>query len=199
MLINESIAIAATTCPGKSPLLVSEPLRRERIVMFVPAAHKLAQKAKPTLTEVLSAPFIIRGVNGNFSATELVLSRLRENGLRFKIGMRCEGPSEVKAAVRHRMGIGLSFADTVKAEVKAGEFRILNVRGLKMEGQSHIVFRKDLPPSSLAQDFLALLRRSRSGSRGANAATKVNFSRVHSVISPVFGGARFSGVRPGQE
>jgi len=170
LLIANSIAIAVTICAGKSPRLACEPLRREKIVMFVPADHRLAEKTHPRLTEIMSEPLIIRGVKGSFSATELVLSRLRENGLRFKIGMRCEGPSEVKAAVRHGMGIGLAFEDTVKAEVKTGEFKILNVRGLKMAGQSYIVYRKDRPLSPLAQEFLALLRRARPNNQAAKAA-----------------------------
>jgi DNA-binding transcriptional LysR family regulator len=168
--LANSIAIAVTICAAKSPRLACEPLRREKIVMFVPAEHRLAKKAHPPLKEIMSEPLIIRGVKGSFSATELVLSRLREKGLRFKIGMRCEGPSEVKAAVRHRMGIGLAFEDTVKVEVKTGAFKILNVRGLKMKGQSYIVYRKDRPLSPLAQEFLALLRRARLKNQGIKSA-----------------------------
>lgn len=170
LLIANSIAIGVTICAVKSPVLACEPLRREKIVMFVPADHRLTKKAHPPLTEIMSEPLIIRGVKGSFSATELVLSRLRQNGLRFKIGMRCEGPSEVKAAVRHRMGIGLAFEDTVKVEVKAGTFKILNVRGLKMAGQSYIVYRKDRPLSPLAQKFLELLRHARRKSQGSKSA-----------------------------
>jgi DNA-binding transcriptional LysR family regulator len=198
LLIANSIAIGVTICATKSPLLAREPLRREKIVMFVPADHRLSKKAHPPLAQIMSEPLIIRGVKGSFSATELVLSRLRENGLRLKIGMRCEGPSEVKAAVRERMGIGLAFEDTVKIEAKAGEFKILKVRGLKMEGQSYIVYRKDRPLSPLAQEFLAILRRARSGSRSANPATRINLSMAHSVTGSVSGSAPFLGARPGQ-
>ncbi len=74
--------------------------------------------------------------------------------------MRCDGPIAIKAAVRERMGVGMVFEDSIKAEVDSGEFKILNVRGLELEGESFIVFSKHKLLSPLAQEFLELLRSS---------------------------------------
>jgi DNA-binding transcriptional LysR family regulator len=67
----------------------------------------------------------------------------------------------VKAAVRQGMGVGMGFEDTIKAEVKAGELKILRVCGLQLETSSFIVYSKQRPLSPLAQEFLELLRAER--------------------------------------
>ena len=57
----------------------------------------------------------------------------------------------VKAAVRQRMGVGLGFEDTIKAELDDGKFRILAVRDLKLEGASYIVYSKRRPLADSAR------------------------------------------------
>jgi DNA-binding transcriptional LysR family regulator len=68
----------------------------------------------------------------------------------------------VKAAVRQRMGVGLGFEDTIKAELDDGKFKILAVRVLKLEGASYIVYSKRRPLSPIAQEFVNLLRGART-------------------------------------
>ena len=73
-----------------------------------------------------------------------------KQGLDIKIGLRCEDPMAVKAAVRQRMGVGLGFEDTIKAELDDGKFKIIAVRDLKLEGASYIVYSKRRPLSPIA-------------------------------------------------
>ena len=115
------------------------------------------------LQDLVGETFIIRGGSGIAGTTEKALKRLQERGLGIKIGLRCEDPMAVKAAVRQGMGVGMGFEDTIKAEVNAGEMKILRVRGLQLEASSFIVYSKQRPLSPLAQEFLELLRAERHG------------------------------------
>jgi DNA-binding transcriptional LysR family regulator len=110
------------------------------------------------LSDVIAEPFFIRGGMEISGVTEKAVKQLRDQGLEIKIGLRCEDPMAVKAVVRQRMGVGVAFEDTVKAEVKTGEFEILKIPGLKLSGESFVIYSKTRSLSPLAQEFLELLR-----------------------------------------
>lgn len=141
--------------------LISEALRREKVVMFVPADHRLAGQKTPTMSDVLAEPLIIRGGKGISGTTENALKKLRDQGWVVRIGMRCDGPAAITAAVRQKMGVGIAFEDSVRAEIDSGEFKVLNVPGLEFEAESFIVYPKHRTLSPLAQEFLDLLRGAR--------------------------------------
>ena len=158
LVLSSVIDLAVTVRAAPAVDLVCEPLRRETVAMFVLRNHPLAKRARLKLSEVLNESLIIRGGRGGSGVTDNALQRLREQGLEIKIGMRCDGPTAIKAAVRQKMGVGIVFEDSIKAEVASGEFKILTVRGLELEGESFIVYSKNKPLSPLAQEFLELLR-----------------------------------------
>lgn len=59
------------------------------------------------------------------------------------------------------MGIGMLYEDAVKAEAQTGEFKILKVEGLELEGESFIFYSKKRLLSAAAREFLELLRGAR--------------------------------------
>ena len=162
LVANSSMDIAVTAQPATSRNLISERLRTERVVAFAPADHPLAHKKNLKFRDLASETLIIRGGTGIAGTTEKALRRFEKQGLNIKIGLRCEDPMAVKAAVRRRMGVGLGFEDTIKAELDDGKFKILAVRDLKLEGASYIVYSKRRSLSPIAQEFLDLLRGART-------------------------------------
>jgi DNA-binding transcriptional LysR family regulator len=158
LLLAAHLDLAVTLRTAPLAKLVSEPLRRETIAMFVLSSHPLARRKNLQLSEVLTEPLIIRGGSGSSGVTDDALTHLCAQGVEPKIGMRCDGPTAIKAAVREKMGVGMLFADSIKAEVERGEFKILEVRGLELEGYSYIVYLQNKPLAPLAQEFLELLR-----------------------------------------
>jgi DNA-binding transcriptional LysR family regulator len=162
LVAKATLQIAVTDRQPPGPDLACEPLRREKVRAFVAAGHRLARRQNITLAEMLAEPLIIRGGKGVCGTTETALKRLREEGWTVRIGMRCDGPDSIKAAVRQRMGVGLAFEDSVKFEVAAGEFKILDVRDLRLDGGSYIIYSKPRPLSPLAQEFLELLREAKT-------------------------------------
>jgi len=76
--------------------------------------------------------------------------------------MYCDGPTEIKAAVRQNMGVGMVYEDAIKSEVASGEFKILKVPGVELEGESSIIYSKKRKLASVALEFLELLRSART-------------------------------------
>ena len=189
-LVSTSLMeIAVSTHAARSPELVSEAFGREKMVMFVASSHHLAKKPKLTMSDVLVEPLVIRGVSGERGTIDRLLRRLKAQGASFTVGMRCDEPSKVMAAVGKKMGIGILFEDVLKSEAKMDEFKILNVPGLHLEGESFIIYPryKALPP--LACEFLELLRCARPKSQAIESA----------AIQPAAINSRSRGVLPARE
>jgi DNA-binding transcriptional LysR family regulator len=87
-----------------------------------------------------------------------VLNGLRKQGYKLNIAMRCESPEAVQGAVTQNLGIGLLYYDAVKAAIERGSFKIIPIRGLEIEGQTHIVYHNQRSLSPNAEEFLKLLR-----------------------------------------
>ncbi len=161
LLLSSGAEIGVSTHVPRSPELCWEPLRRQKLVLFVSPSHRLAKKRRVTISDILATPLIIRSNKERRGTTEGLLKHWADHGLEFKVGMRCEVPASVKEAVKRNMGVGIVFEDVVKAEAKHGEFKILKGHGLKLEGETFIFYHKTKPLSSIARKFLELLHRTR--------------------------------------
>jgi DNA-binding transcriptional LysR family regulator len=169
MVSSSVLDLGVTLRQARSSALACEPLRREKIAMFVPSNHRLAHKSRLQLSEVLAEPLITRGGKGGFGVVDKALQQIREVGVDLKIGMYCDGPTAIKAAVRQNMGVGIAFEDAVKSEVVSGEFKILKVPGVELEGESFIIYSKKRKLSPLALEFLELLRCARTKRQEVNS------------------------------
>jgi DNA-binding transcriptional LysR family regulator len=160
LVLLSSMDLAVTAREAPSADLVSEPFLQEKVVLFVRSNHRLANKAQLTAGDLLKEPFVLRGGLGASGVTVRAIEKLRD-GAAVKIGMYCDGPAAIKAAVRQKLGVGVVLAYAIRAEVASGEFKILKIPGLDFAGQSYIVYSKRRPLSSIAQEFLEMLRAER--------------------------------------
>jgi len=153
------LAVSARVPPSAG--LESELFRREKVALFVAANHRLAKRSNVQLCDLLKEPLVLRGGLGSSGLADKAIENLRAGGAEIKIAMYCDGPTSVKAAVRQKIGVGVVLADSIKAEVASGEFKILKVPGVDLVGESYIVYAKKRPLSPIAQEFLEMLRRER--------------------------------------
>src|SRR5207245_11701690 len=63
LLLKLEIEIAVVANKCKSPFIVIEPYRREKLELFVSASHSLAKKERLTLSNVLQTPLLTTGSN----------------------------------------------------------------------------------------------------------------------------------------
>jgi hypothetical protein len=77
------------------------------------------------------------------------------------------------------MGVGMVFEESLKAEVAAGKFKILKVRGVELEGESYVVYSRGRPLGPWAQEFLEMLGRAAKSHRVAGDS--IRDSRLHAL------------------
>ncbi|HEY2988941.1 MAG TPA: LysR family transcriptional regulator [Candidatus Binatia bacterium] len=157
LLLATEIEIALVAGAPRSDRLVAELYRKSKLVAIVPKHHPLAQKPKVSVLELADTPLVIRGGPSQKSTTENLL-RASPIQRSLNIAMRCDSPEAIKLAVREEMGVGILYEDAARAEIKKGEFKALKLSDMKLEGESWIVYRRDKALSSLAVDFLKLVR-----------------------------------------
>jgi LysR family transcriptional regulator, low CO2-responsive transcriptional regulator len=156
MLLNSTVEIALLNELPVNPVFVSEPFRKEKLVVFAAPNHPLARKKKLTLSDLRQAALVTTGMS---SAVDKMLNHLVHEGLGGKIAIQCGSPASVKIVVKNKIGLGILFQDMLIQEIRNKLFKVLEIPGLALTVQSYIVYYKDRPLSPPAKDFLALLRK----------------------------------------
>lgn len=171
LALDSKVEIAVITNPSYSPFLTYEPYRQGRVVTFASVKHALAKKELLTLADLAQAPLIIRAgrVREMSRVEELLLKLGKRQGFKPNIVMRCESPIAIKNAVKTGLGLGILYeGDAMGPDIKGGELTTLKVPQLRIHFTRFIIYHKEKPLSSPAQEFLALLRHSPRRTR-ANA------------------------------
>jgi DNA-binding transcriptional LysR family regulator len=156
LLRGSEVDIALIQSPSKSSDFNLEPFAVDHLTLFAHSTHPLAKKKRLALDDLAQASVIVMEGRG---LTEKVLKQLEGFGLTLNVVLRCTYPDAVKAAVRRKMGLGILFYNLVEEDIKRKEFRSLKFSALpRLEENSYIVHSKNRPLSSIAHDFLSLLR-----------------------------------------
>ncbi len=111
-------------------------------------------------SDIGTIPIIIKFRREGQSRVERQLSGLGKEGIKFKVVMRCESPESVKELVRRGAGMGFLYYNSIKRGIERGRFKVIEIPGLDLTGQSYIVSSKEKPLSRLAGEFLSFLRTS---------------------------------------
>jgi DNA-binding transcriptional LysR family regulator len=172
MLLNGEIEVALLHMKPDSANLSSEFFREETLIIFVARSHRLAPRKTISVFDLNSSQLAATG--GRDSVTEKILKVLANDGLKTRVTIRCETPEAVKIIVSKGMAVGILFEDSIMPEIRKGLFKALHLAGIKLTGNSYIVYRKDTVMSRNAREFLGLIRqwrrnfesRSKSPQRG---------------------------------
>ena len=159
LILNGDVDMAVMLTDGPlNPRLAMEPFCIEPLVAFVHPLHPLAKRPAIAVDELGRFGFVIRKRPGRSGTTDQYIEDLRKQGAYLKVAMRCDTPEGVKEAVRNKLGVGLLFRGSVENNIKRGEFKAIKLPLDAAEGTYFIVYHKSRPLSSLAQDFLILIR-----------------------------------------
>jgi DNA-binding transcriptional LysR family regulator len=158
LILNGTLELGVCSRTPRFPELFSEPYVSLKMVAFAATNDPLAKRKELSLSDLKGIPLIIRTDRGNQSTSYLTLSALRRQGYELNIAMRCESAEAIKRAVSQRLGIGFLYYDAVRDSIEQGSFKRVNIRGLQMESQTHIIYHNQRPLSPHAEEFLKLLR-----------------------------------------
>jgi DNA-binding transcriptional LysR family regulator len=153
-ILNAAVEIALINHPSYSDQIAYEPYKEMEIVAFALAKSPFIGK-KITLTELVQIPLVVR-------QRSTALRELLRQGYKPNIAVQCDVSEAVKAAVQRELGVGILYRETVEADLKSRDLKILHVPELeKIRTKSFIIYNKCKPLSDVARDFLHALRESR--------------------------------------
>ena len=153
-VLSAEVEIALINHPSSSDQIAYEPYKEMGIVAFALAASPFVGK-KITLPELFQIPLVVR-------RRSTTLRELLKQGYKPNIAVQCDVSEAVKAAVQRELGVGILYRETVEADLKSRDLKILHVPELeKIRTKSFIIYNKCKPLSGVAQDFLHALRESR--------------------------------------
>jgi DNA-binding transcriptional LysR family regulator len=157
LVIDGDVEIAVVTNRSKSPHLVYEPCREEELVFIAASDYPLAQHKNLSIAEIAVAPLVVFK-KGRLRAFQVLLDRIQSQGLDWNVVMYCESSDALKAAVKAKMGLGITYKDLAQHEIARKELKIIQVPELSMRSESFIIYHRERPLSEDGKAFLRLLR-----------------------------------------
>lgn len=166
LAIDSNPAVAERLVHGEADAAVMEwwdgrpgfearPWRREPLCVIVPPNHPWAALDAIDRTRLLDEP-MIGGEPG--TGTGRILARVfGDQARRLPIAQSLGSTEAVKQAVKAGLGISLTMAAAVEAEVGAGTLVALPLRDAPMVKELYVVVPEDLPPTAPAARFAAHL------------------------------------------
>lgn len=126
----------------------------DQLVLVVGPKHPLAKKKSIEAEDLRKEKFILRELGSATRST--IASHLQKSNLAVQTIMEMENPESVKKAVQSGLGIAFISKFAVETELKAKTLVNVNVRGLDIQRELKIVFRKDKHLSRAAQTFISM-------------------------------------------
>ena len=128
----------------------------DRLVLIVAPDHPFAKKRSIKSDDLRNEKFVLRERG---SATRAALrSRLELSRLEIDPVMEMENPESVKKAVQSGLGMAFISRFAVEAELKTRSLIVIRVRGLRIDRELKIVFRRDKHLGRAAKAFIEMAR-----------------------------------------
>lgn len=154
-LADNEVDLAIMGRPPQRMQAVAEPFARHPHVVIAAPDHPLAKKRRIPLARLAEETFLIREPG---SGTRGLLERLfAEHGLPLNVSMEMASNETIKQAVQAGMGISLLSLHTIELELKTRRLAVLDVQGLPIVRDWHVVHLSAKRLSPVAQAFRTFL------------------------------------------
>lgn len=138
------------------PQLTSVLLATTELVFVASANDPLTRRKQITWDDLKEAPWILNQEGCVYRS--YIERRLRERGQAMKVEVEVIGLELQKKLSQLGLGIALLPKNFVIKELQQGSLKRLNVKGIKLQGYSYLVFRKDKYLHGAMKGFLKLLQ-----------------------------------------
>jgi DNA-binding transcriptional LysR family regulator len=128
----------------------------DHLVLVVPPNHILARKKSVKIVDLRKERFILREPGSATRAA--IVNHLQKADLAVETVMEMENPESVKKAVQSGLGIAFISKFAVETELKAKSLVAIPVKGLDINRELKIVYRKDKHLSRASQAFIEIAR-----------------------------------------
>lgn len=155
-VLDGSVDLGLVSFPRKSPKLLVQPWRQERMVVACSSRHPLARLSEVNVGNLEGLKYV------HFSK-ELVIRReidrfYRSKRISVDVTLEFDNIENIKQAVEISAGISLLPEPTLHREVKAGSLCALPLADAEISRPLGILFRRHNKLTQASQGFLELLR-----------------------------------------
>ncbi len=151
-VLDGKVDLALITLPSHAPNCVYEPFEEYAVVAFVPRGSSITSPVM-SLEDLVRHPLVVRRGGG-------WIKEIIRRSLKLNFALECDSPQTVKAAVRRGLGVGILSRARLEFADDRDDFHLIDLPELNnVTRKSYIIYDKRRSLSSIAQDFLATLRR----------------------------------------
>lgn len=148
LLLGFEVDVAVTAHPVSDPRLAASPLRRDRLVVFVPKDHPWADRGALEVEDLAGCDLVVRE-RGSITR-EVFEARLAQAGVRPRALFEVQTREAVREAVASNFGIGVVFLSEFGVDPR---FRALFVEGPGLGVAEYAVTLVERRPLSLVALF----------------------------------------------
>ena len=140
------------------PLIEAKKFLEDELVLAIPSSHPLADKTSITLDELKELPYITREPgSGSRLIFEQALIDADFDIEDLNIVMELGSTTSIKSAIMGGLGISTISKWAIQDLVKSGKVKILNIEGLTLKRNFHIILNKEKFQSEATGKFLDFL------------------------------------------
>jgi DNA-binding transcriptional LysR family regulator len=162
-LLDQRIDLALIEGPCQRPETQRQTFLENEIIWIASPGDPLAKIHRPTVTQVLHRPLIVREVGaGSRQFMEQALRRLHIPLERLNIVQEIPSPEAIKRLVAAGLGISYVFRISVEQELAAGKLVKINCPKLNIRRPFSLLFAQGPAPLGIAQAFIKLLEENQS-------------------------------------
>jgi DNA-binding transcriptional LysR family regulator len=155
MLLDRTVDLGIVEWPVQSRALLSQPLRRDAMVLIAPPDHQLVKRGSIKPEDLQGQSFIQREPGSGIRA--LVEQMLGSIGVNVVVAMEFNQPEAVVRAVEAGMGLAFISQSIVGHQLAAGTIRAIPLAGVNLGHDFSLVSvrERSASPAMVAfQDFL---------------------------------------------
>ena len=157
-LLDQRIDLALIEGPCRRPEIQMQTFLEDEIIWIASPNDPLAQIRRPTITQVLRRPLIVREVGaGSRQFMEQALRQLRIPLERLNLMQEIPSPEAIKRLVAAGLGISYVFRISVEPELAAGKLVKINCPKLNIRRPFSVLYPQGPAPSGLGQAFIQQL------------------------------------------
>lgn len=157
-LLDQRIDLALIEGPCRRSEIQIRTVLEDEIIWIASPSDPIARIARPTVTEVLQRPLIVREMGaGSRQFMEQALRQGQVRLERLNIVQEIPGPEAIKRLVAAGLGISYVFRVSVEPELAAGRLVKINCPKLNIRRPFSLLFPQGPAPLGIAQAFIQTL------------------------------------------